>query len=136
MQKRLLMMAMMAMGLVGGIMAMAQGQKPLDLPRPVAEQPELPLTTVDLPLRPHGVLSDAIPATPSDDPMHVVEAFVVRNRKEAAESIETLTKEAELLRARLQKVEAALERWKAVENALRQDAAVPVPPPVEAIQKK
>jgi len=58
--------------------------------------------------------------------MQTVEAFVLRSRREAEESIEALTKEAETLRARLQKVEAALERWKAVRDGLIQGAAVDV----------
>ena len=55
--------------------------------------------------------------------MQVVDAFVERNRKEAEDSIDKLTKEAETLRARLQRVEAALERWKAVEDALKREPA-------------
>lgn len=50
--------------------------------------------------------------------MKVVESFVERNRKEAEDSIKALSKEAEELRARLKKVEAALERWQAVSRAL------------------
>ena len=50
--------------------------------------------------------------------MQAVEAFVQRNRKEADEAIKALTKEQDSLRARLQKVEAALGRWNAVAGAL------------------
>jgi hypothetical protein len=50
--------------------------------------------------------------------MQAVEAFVQRNRKEADEAIKALTQERDSLRARLQKVEAALGRWKAVAGAL------------------
>jgi hypothetical protein len=128
----MLIVAMMAMGLVGSLMAMAQGQKPLELPPPPQGSLGLPATPVDLP----AGQPQAAPAIPNDDPMQAVEAFVVRNRKEAAESIQTLTREAETLRARLQKVEAALERWKAVEAVLGRDAAASIHPPIEAIQKK
>jgi hypothetical protein len=60
---------------------------------------------------------------PTDDPVQTVQAFVDRNRKEAEDSIASLTKEAETLRARLERVEAALERWKAVEQAFKQEPA-------------
>jgi hypothetical protein len=56
------------------------------------------------------------------DPMMAVDAFLTRNRKEADDSIQALTKEAEALRARLQKVEAALARWHHVSEALEQKA--------------
>jgi hypothetical protein len=52
--------------------------------------------------------------------MQAVEAFVQRNRKEADEAIKALTQERDSLRARLQKVEAALGRWKVVASALEQ----------------
>jgi hypothetical protein len=55
--------------------------------------------------------------------MQTVQAFVEKNGKEAEDSIDKLTKEAEMLRARLQRVEAALERWKAVEQALKKEPA-------------
>jgi hypothetical protein len=71
-------------------------------------------------------LPPAVPAT--DDPMQAVEAFVQRNRKEADEAIKTLTQERDSLRARLQKVEAALGRWKAVAGALEQSQATAAQP--------
>jgi len=55
--------------------------------------------------------------------VQTLEAFVLRSRREAEESIEKLTKEAETLRARLQKVETALDRWKGVRDALNQEAS-------------
>jgi hypothetical protein len=61
--------------------------------------------------------------------MQTVEEFVLRSRKEAEDSINALTREAETLRARLQKVEAALERWKAVERALK-EGSLPAPEPL------
>lgn len=64
------------------------------------------------------------PAEPAagDDPMADVDSFLTRNRKEADDSIKALTREAEALRARLQKVEEALARWQAVSGALNQEA--------------
>ena len=63
-----------------------------------------------------------VPPANNDDPMAAVDEFLGRNRKEADESIKALAREAETLRARLQKVEAALARWQSVSNALNQDA--------------
>jgi hypothetical protein len=57
-----------------------------------------------------------------DDPMGVVDSFLKRNRKETEDSIKALNLEAESLRARLQKVEAALARWQTISAALNQDA--------------
>ena len=54
------------------------------------------------------------------DPMEAVDSFLDRNRKEAEDATQALTREAETLRARLQKVEAALARWQAVSAALNQ----------------
>ena len=65
------------------------------------------------------------------DPMKAVESFLTRNRKEADDSIKALTSEAEVLRGRLQKVEAALARWEAVAGSLNQvsgeSAGLPTP---------
>ncbi len=63
------------------------------------------------------------PPHAEDDPVEAVEAFVRRNAKEADESIKALTQEAEALRGRLSKVEAALAKWQAVSRALQ-----PTPP--------
>jgi hypothetical protein len=57
-----------------------------------------------------------------DDPMRAVDTFLHRNQKEAADSIKALSQEAEALRARLQKVETALGRWKGLAEALDQQA--------------
>ena len=61
-------------------------------------------------------------AMPTDDPVQAVEAFVAKNRKEAEEAIDRLTKEAEALCARLEQVEAALVRWTALDKALLETA--------------
>ena len=56
----------------------------------------------------------------AEDPMAEVDSFLDRNRKEADEAIKSLSAEAETLKARLQKVEAALARWQAVAGALNE----------------
>lgn len=56
-----------------------------------------------------------------NDPMDDLKAFHQQSRQKAEDQIKALTKEAEMLGARLQKVEAALEGWKAVSTALEQD---------------
>ena len=55
------------------------------------------------------------------DPVDSVESFVERNRKEAEDSIKTLTTEAENLKSRLIRVEAALARWQTFSRALSAD---------------
>jgi hypothetical protein len=52
------------------------------------------------------------------DPEAAAASFVERSTKEADDAIKTLSKEAEALRARLEKVETGLARWQAVKNAL------------------
>jgi hypothetical protein len=52
------------------------------------------------------------------DPEAAAVAFVERSQKEADEAVRALSKEAETLRARLQKVEAGLARWESVKEAL------------------
>lgn len=52
------------------------------------------------------------------DPEGAAKAFVERSQKEAEEAVAALSKEAEALRARLQKVEAGLARWQAVKESL------------------
>jgi hypothetical protein len=69
--------------------------------------------------------SSSIAPSPGDDPMGAVETFLDRNRKEAENSIQTLNQEAEALRTRLQKVEAALARWQDVSKALKAEGTTP-----------
>jgi hypothetical protein len=57
------------------------------------------------------------------DPEGAAKAFVDRSQKEADEAIKALAKEAETLRARLEKVEAGLARWQAVKESLGSSAA-------------
>jgi hypothetical protein len=68
--------------------------------------------------------SPAIAARPGEDPMGAVDSFLDRNRKEAENSIQALNQEAEILRARLQKVEAALARWQDVSKALKGEGSL------------
>lgn len=55
---------------------------------------------------------------PVEDPIQDVDAFVAEGHRKADDTIKRLSQEAASLRARLQKVEMALERWKAVAEAL------------------
>ena len=60
------------------------------------------------------------PSTNAEDRMAAYDGFMSRSRKEVDESIQSLSREAVLLKARLQSVEAALVRWQAVAGALDQ----------------
>ena len=74
---------------------------------------------------PPALPSETAPATPTmpptaeADPIQAVETFVQRNRQQADESIKALNAEADRLRDRLAKVEAALARWQGVADALK-----------------
>jgi hypothetical protein len=82
---------------------------------------------------PGPVPIEAAPVAAPDpgDPMNAVESFLQRNRREADDSIKALTQEAEALRARLARVEAALGRWQAVSAALNVEPKPPQPAAVE-----
>ena len=54
----------------------------------------------------------------ADDPQRAADEFANRTSKEAREAVEILSKEAEELRARLQKVNGALRRLQTVLRAL------------------
>ncbi len=82
-------------------------------PLPPAEPPPAPAE-----LAPAAVAAPAL----GDDPMGAVDSFLRRNRKEADDSIESLTREAEMLKVRIAKVDAALARWRSVSAALDRDA--------------
>src|SRR4051794_30673321 len=118
-----------------GLASMAQGPpEPNLLPPPPTEEskalPEQVGFTPDAPPLPGTAVLP--PTATTDDSMQAVEAFVQRNRKEADEAIKTLTQERDSLRERLQKVEAALGRWKAVAGALEQrQVADPSLPPLD-----
>lgn len=60
------------------------------------------------------------PASGVEDPEKAAQEFVERTRKEADSAIKSLTAEAEILRARLKKVESGLHRWQALHAALDQ----------------
>jgi hypothetical protein len=103
-----------------GLASMAQGPPEPNLlpPPPTEESKAIPEQVGVTPDAGTAVLPPTVATT--DDPIQAVEAFVQRNRKEADEAIKALTQERDSLRARLQKVEAALGRWKAVAGALEQ----------------
>jgi len=94
--------------------------EPRPLPSPGAPPVELnplPPAVVTPPAKPSP--SMPVPSAASlEDPEGSARAFVEKSQKEADEAIRSLTKEAETLRARLQKVEAGLNRWQAVKSAL------------------
>ena len=70
-----------------------------------------------------GTSNEPIPLPAAvEDPMANVDTFLQANQKVADDSINTLTREAESLRTRLRKVEAALGRWQGVAKALQQEA--------------
>ena len=126
-------------------------QKPADGPEPSGSPPPPADKKTDLPDLPPRTEPDANPlppAIPSEvqpareatavapptshtpegtlaDPEGAAKAFVEKSQKEADEAINALSKEAETLRARLQKVEAGLARWQAVKESLE---ARPTPP--------
>ena len=69
----------------------------------------------------------------AEDPERAAEEFVNRTSAEARDAVEKLSKEAEELRARLQKVKAALGRLQTVLHALEtpeEPAYQPTPMPV------
>lgn len=96
-----------------------------DEPQPsLPEAPAEPAVGVALPA-PAFSTPEPVPATPTmpptaeADPIQAVETFVQRNRQQADESIKALNAEADRLRDRLAKVEAALARWQGVADALK-----------------
>jgi len=130
MRMRKLAVAVLACGLFGGIVALAQ-QRPADprvidaaSPPPEAPAPLLPAPDPAPDLPPTAIAPGNLEG--QDDPVQALEAFVLRSRREAEEAIDKLTKETETLRARLQKVETALDRWKGVRDALNQEASAGV----------
>jgi hypothetical protein len=87
---------------------------PIATPQPVGagELPAEPKRDTPAP-SPASAAHDAL-----TDPEAAAKAFVERSQKEADGAIQALGKEAEALRARLQKVEAGLARWESVKEAL------------------
>lgn len=93
----------------------------LDSPPP-ARDGQLP--PIDQPASPPvDVIREVSTKVPQRDPMEAVETFLERNRKEANDAIRDLTQEANDLRKRLERVEAALARWKVVSDALNTEKA-------------
>lgn len=87
-------------------------------PSKQAEDSSLP------PLSPRRTDSSA-----GEDPIAKLDAFMDRNRKEADDSIKSLTREASDLRVRLQKIETALARWQNVSQSLNQDSKLSIANP-------
>ncbi|SIN78794.1 hypothetical protein SAMN05444166_0855 [Singulisphaera sp. GP187] len=162
MRRPTMLAAFLGLGLVGGIAVMAQrpavrhvsppmaiASAPVALPaelQPARTSAPLPLPEIEpapafltaeqtLP-QPQGDLAQATEPAPSerkaDDPMDALKAFHEQSRKKAQDQIKSLTEEAEALRSRLQRVEAALEGWKAVGVALEQE---PGERPVPSVRK-
>jgi hypothetical protein len=83
-------------------------------PEPNPLPPALPTPTT----APKDTTAAWTPEGTLADPEGAAKAFVERSQKEADEAITALSKEAETLRARLEKVEAGLARWQAVKESL------------------
>jgi hypothetical protein len=64
-------------------------------------------------------------AEPEVDPESLAGRYVEKTKQEAKNAVERLTKEAETLKARLKKVDAALVRWRGLLNALDAPGAPP-----------
>jgi hypothetical protein len=106
------------------------GDAQFGLPPAPPDQGTLPAFASNTAPTPQPSPAQAMPPSslapsPGDDPMGAVETFLDRNRKEAENSIQTLNQEAEALRTRLQKVEAALARWQDVSKALKAEGTTP-----------
>jgi len=70
---------------------------------------------------------DEVPAVVSSDPDVQARSFVERNQREAEERLKALQGEAEELRGRLTKLEAAIQQWRNLADAMKKaqvDAAV------------
>jgi hypothetical protein len=125
---RILAMSCVALALLGGVVALGQqpGNPPLpSIPGAVQANP-VPVGFQPVGLPPVGpVVPETLPPQPlppsaaTADPVETVEQFVERSRQEADEAIKALTQEREALRAQLQKVETALQRWHQVAEALK-----------------
>ena len=66
-----------------------------------------------------------------EDPEKAANDFVLRTRREATAAVKSLQEEAATLRARLQKVESALQRWQGVIAALDARSEGPGPTVLE-----
>lgn len=65
------------------------------------------------------VAGDEPPAVASSDPDAQARSFVERNQREAEARLEALESEAEELRGRLAKIEAAIQQWRSLADAMR-----------------
>jgi hypothetical protein len=62
----------------------------------------------------------------SEDPGQSAQSFVERNQKEAEEHLKALTAEAELLRARLARLESGIKNWQSLVSALKTARGQPI----------
>jgi hypothetical protein len=85
-----------------------------------AEAPASPVARAALPVDKPAVSQPNGTGSTGDDPEKAAREFIEKNQKIAEAELNTLRKEADALRARLQKVESAIRRWDAVSQALKQ----------------
>lgn len=87
------------------------------------------------PPRAGGVGVDVVdaPVIASSDPDAQARSFVERNQREAEARLQALESEAEELRGRLTKIEAAIQQWRSLADAMRkaQEPADAKPEPLE-----
>ena len=109
---------------------------PVTSPVPLASPPELPGLQAapdqdPMPALPPAATPEPPPAeAPRPDPAEGVDSFVERSQKEAQQAIANLTRERDELRSRLKRVEVALEKWRAVSDALQPGRLQPQEQPV------
>ena len=111
------------------------GQKPTDFPpdtKNAARPPALDTTSIlgTRQTQP-APTSKGVPGLLGDDPLAAAEKYLEKTSQEVAEAIEVLGKEADALRTRLEKVEAAHRRLNGVLGGLQ----APVPMPGTADEK-
>jgi len=100
---------------------------------PLPLDPDAPLPAASEPLLSPAAPAENRPGGAEPDPVENVEAFIHQNRQQAEATIKALNAEADQLKARLARVEAALARWHGVAAALkagpRPGEAAEIPPP-------
>jgi hypothetical protein len=91
---------------------------PPSKPDPAVEEPPSIPSPAPTPNQQLDPQSPAPAAEPEADPEALAGQYVEKARQDARNAVEKLTKEAETLKARLQKVDAALVRWRGLLTAL------------------
>lgn len=79
---------------------------------------------------------DEVPAVASNDPDAQARSFVERNQREAEARLKALQGEAEDLRGRLTKLEAAIQQWQSLADAMKKAQASAATVEPEASQPK